>query len=229
MAEYLRRSLAFCGYQWLVKASDDTPEGPGPNRWGDGSENVCVDQPGALHLRITHEAGLWRCAEVVSARSFGYGRYRFSLAPGAESINENVVLGLFTWDTDPAHHHREIDIEISRWGVPDSDPGQFVVQPYDSADSLHRFAIPVREGSRATPTTHLFDWRAGRISFQSWRGDAETTPDNSSLLTSWSYSGPHLPPPGQEKVRMNLWLFRGDPPSDGREVEVIVTRFDFTP
>jgi hypothetical protein len=30
-------------------------------------------------------------------------------------------------------------------------------------------------------------------------------------------------------VHINLWLFRGRPPKDGREVEVVVRNFAFTP
>jgi len=38
-----------------------------------------------------------------------------------------------------------------------------------------------------------------------------------------------VPQPGSEQLRINLWLFRGAPPTDGKTVEVIVKRFTFTP
>ena len=45
----------------------------------------------------------------------------------------------------------------------------------------------------------------------------------------WTYSGSEVPQPGSEQLRINLWLFRGAPPTDGKTVEVIVKRFTFTP
>lgn len=229
MPEYLRRSLSFSGHEWLVKASDDALEGPGPNHWGDGPENVWVDQRGALHLKITHRGAVWQCAEMVSKQSLGYGRYVFHLGPGAEQINENVVLGLFTWDIAPDHAHREIDIELGRWGDPGNEEAQFVVQPYECAGNLRRFRLPGGTGSQPVfeATTHLFDWRSDQIAFETWLGDPQADMVRASLVASWTYTGPDIPPPGNERLRINLWLFRGDPPSDGCEVEVVVSGFAF--
>jgi hypothetical protein len=30
-------------------------------------------------------------------------------------------------------------------------------------------------------------------------------------------------------VRLNLWLMDGRPPTDGREIEVVIDRFEFEP
>jgi hypothetical protein len=236
MPEHLRRSLTFSDHEWLVKASDDALEGPGPNYWGDGPENVWVDRQDALHLKITNRGGVWRCAEVVSKESLGYGRYVFHLAAGAAQINENVVLGLFTWDIAPDHAHREIDIELGRWGDPANEDAQFVVQPYEHAGNLRRFRLPGGTGLPGPPkgsqavfeaTTYLFDWRSHQVAFETWLGDPEADMARASLVASWTYTGPDIPPPGNEQLRINLWLFRGDPPSDGREVELVVRGFAF--
>lgn len=218
MAEFLNRRIAFSGYQWLVKSSGDgEKEGPGPNWFSDSEENVWVDREGRLHLRITARGGRWWCAEVVSERSFGHGRYCFALEGGVEGINEHVVLGLFTWDMSPEHCHREIDIEISRWGEVENDAGQFVVQPYEREGNLHRFPVPL--GGRAS--LHTWDWRPDRVEFS-----LRALPAG-ELIEEWTYRGPDNPPPGNEKVRINLWLVRGRPPSDGKEVEVVVRSFRF--
>jgi hypothetical protein len=216
VSEWARRRLTFSGFEWLVKGSD-TREGPGPNLYGDGEENVWVDAEGRLHLRIDHRAGVWRCAEVIAAPALGYGKYTFSLGGGAEQINDNAVLGLFTWDNDREHHHREIDVELSRWGDATSDNCQFVVQPYDREGKMVRFEAALH----GAPSSHSFDWRPGRIEFES-KCDGK-------VIRAWTYTGPDVPPPGKEQARINLWLFRGDPPSDGREMEVVVTGFAFVP
>ena len=125
------RWLSFSGYDWWVKTSAGQV-GPGPNYFSDSTNNVWLDGQGQLHLRITNRSNQWQCAELVSARTFGYGSYRFQLASPADNLNPNAVLGLFTWSDDPAYADREIDIECSRWGnAADPNNAQFVVQPYD--------------------------------------------------------------------------------------------------
>jgi len=209
------RTLSFSGYQWFVKGAA-SPVGPGPNYFGDGPDNVWVDADGSLHLRIAQKDGRWYCAEVGSKDSFGYGTYIFHLAPGADRIDPNAVLGLFTWETIPQHNNREIDIEISRWSQPDIDNCQFVIQPYERRENIHRFELALA----GQPSTHSFEWRPQSVSFQSRLGDSEGAP-----LDSWTYTGPDLPAPGKENARINLWLFNGAPPSDGEAVEVVVTKF----
>jgi hypothetical protein len=137
-----------------------------------------------------------------------------------------VVLGLFTWSDDPAYAYREIDVEVARWGNA-SDPtnAQFVVQPWNRPGNLTRWTVP----SGASPTTYSFDWEEDNIAFESHDGayspDAASTP----VIASWNYTGPDIPVPGDEQVRMNLWLVNGNPPTDGQEVEVVVDRFVFVP
>jgi hypothetical protein len=38
-----------------------------------------------------------------------------------------------------------------------------------------------------------------------------------------------LPAPGEEKVHLNLRLFRGQPPTDGVEPEVVISRVEIEP
>ena len=74
------RWIGFSGYDWWVKASSGTNQlGPGPNYFSDNTNNVWTDAQGWLHLRITNRSNQWQCAEIVSARTFGYGSYRFEL------------------------------------------------------------------------------------------------------------------------------------------------------
>ncbi len=74
-----------------------------------------------------------------------------------------------------------------------------------------------------TQSTHSFSWTTGRVQFESY-GDDPGTP-----LQSYTYVGSDVPPAGQGNARINLWLFGGQPPSDGRAVEVIVEAFRFSP
>ena len=117
--------------------------------------------------------------------------------------------------------YREIDVEVARWGNA-SDPtnAQFVVQPWHHYGNLHRYTIP----SGSTPTTYGFDWEADQIAFVSHDGAFLPPPESVPVISQWTYTGPDIPVPGDEQVRMNLWLVNGNPPTDGQEVEVVISR-----
>jgi hypothetical protein len=218
-----RRTIAFSGQDWIVKSSGG-PVGPGPNRFSGGENNVFVDQQGRLHLRITHDESRWRCAEVVSVRSFGLGTYRFTIDSGIDDLDPNVVLGLFTWNDAPEYHHRELDVEISRWGDPTNQNAQFVVQPYTRKANIVRFSIAPGRG----PTTHSITWRPDRVICQSWAGAGPTRPNDSNRLHQHTFTQ-DIPKPGGENARINLWLIDGKPPSNRKDVEIICSRFAFEP
>ena len=218
------RRLDFSGYNWWVKSSTG-PVGPGPNYFSDSTNNVRLDAQDRLHLRITNRSNQWQCAEVVTRRSFGYGHYRFQLDSRVDNLDPNAVLGLFTWSDDPAYAHREIDVECSRWSnAADVNNAQFVVQPWDTTGHLVRYAVP----ANATNSAHVFTWETNRIRFQAQRGDYSNSPTSSAVISSWDYTQA-MPVPGDENVRLNLWLVSGTPPVNGSEVEVVIRSFQFVP
>ena len=66
--------------------------------------------------------------------------------------------------------------------------------------------------------------------FRSRGHDASVTARSSAVLDEWTVSDPRaIPVPQDENIRLNLWLYRGQPPSDAREVEVIIKQFEFIP
>jgi hypothetical protein len=56
-----------------------------------------------------------------------------------------------------------------------------------------------------------------------------------TLLDTWAtvascvYRGGDVPKPGDERVRLNLWLCGGGLPSNGQPVEIVVESFAFAP
>jgi hypothetical protein len=211
------RTIEFSGYTWRVKESS-SPAGPGPNYFSDKEEDVWVDAEGQLHLKIVQRDGRWYSTEVISTVSLGYGKYVFTTSSPVDKLNQNAVLGLFTWDdTAPQYNYREIDIEFSRWGEDNGQNSQYVVQPWDHAGNRYRFDS-LLEGEYST---HSFEWSPTSIEFSSSDSGAE--------FQTWSYTGPDIPPAGDENARINLWLLNGMPPSDGQEVEVIIKSFEFIP
>jgi hypothetical protein len=223
--EPIFRKIEFSGYTWNVKASE-TPAGPGPNYFSDRAEDVWVDEAGRLHLRIVQRNGRWYCTEVFTEAPFGYGKYIFHVTSRVDQLDQNIVLGLFTWDdTAPEYNYREMDIELSRWGEAANQNGQYVVQPWDHPGNMYRFNV-VLSGD---DSTHGFDWRADRIFFQSLYGHKPFPGSEEDEIASWTYTGGDIPPPGQGNARINLWLFNGTPPSDGEAAEVIIQTFEFVP
>jgi hypothetical protein len=218
------RRLHFSGLDWTVKSAF---WGPGPNYFSDDSKNVWMDDLDRLHLKITYRRCRWECAEIISEKTFGYGTYRFYLDDAMDNLASNVVVGLFTWSDDPDQNHREIDIEVGRWNEgPEAPNAQFVVQPWETAGHRFRFSPP----AGLTVTTHSFTWEPSQIWFLSVGGHDPENVTPSGILTNWLFHQTNqVPATGDEKVRMNLWLLGGAPAVDGKEVEVIIKRFEFVP
>ena len=208
--------MAFAGHTWSVKASAG-PVGPGPNVFSDSPENVWVDGAG-LHLRITYRASRWRAAEVVLHRTLGYGTYRFTVASPVGRLDPNVVLGLFTWSDDPGCNHREIDIELARWGNPAAAfNAHYVVQPSSAVGNVWSFVYP----DDGAGSVHEFMWAADAVRFRS--ATALGAP-----IADWKYTGRDVPKTENERVRINVWLHGGAAPMNGNEVEVVISDFSCT-
>lgn len=217
------RRIKFSGYEWTVKSSSDRV-GPGPNYFSDSRSNVAIDSRGRLHLRITKRDGRWYCAEVVSAKSFGYGTYRFYVNTRVDDIDPKIVLGMFTWSDEPAYSHREIDVEMARWGDSNNKNAQFVVQPYTHPSNIVSFQIP----PELNRTTHLFRWQSDSVFCQSLKGFYTRPRDQQSVIYEHTFTQ-DIPKPGGENARINLWLMSEKPPANGSEMEIIISKFEFLP
>lgn len=210
------RVISFAGYQWKVKSSKGGTMAPGNNYFSDSPENVWVDGEGRLHLRITHKNGKWYCAQVNMMRSYGYGKYTFIVNSGVDELNKQVVGGMYTYQNDSA----EIDIEFSKWSLDSNRNSQFVTQPGSIPANKRRYDLDLA----GRPSTHSFRWQPGRIDFESYRGVA-AKPAVADIIQQWTYTGRYVPVDADETVRINLWLFRGLPPSDEKETEMVLSGF----
>ena len=208
--------IQWSGYTWNVKSG--TGLGPGPNDWLASSSSVWVDGEDNLHLKIRKIGSKWYCASINAKPSLGYGDYTFQVSSNVENMDKNIVLGLFTYETDT----REIDIEFSRWGDPLSVAGWYNVQP-SSLSSSHSFALNLPDQYSA----HKFQWSPSKIYFQSYFGQSLYLSAKDHLINEWTYTGSQIPPAGNERVVLNLWLFKGVPPSDLKETEVVIHSFTF--
>lgn len=216
--------IQFGSYFWTVRSGHG---GPGPNAWEEG--NVWLDGATNLHLRIRQVAGHWSCAEITMRRRLGFGRYQFQITGQLDRLDDNVVLGLFNYPTsdvgsDGTH---EIDIEFARWGQAKNPMGNFTVWPLEQGRK--QTTKPFSFSLAGDQTTHRFTWSRGQILFQSLKGHRN---DDGEEFSRWRYQ-PQEPARSISQaampVHINLWLFRGRPPKDKQEVEVIIRDFKFTP
>lgn len=222
--ENYNRTISFSGYDWRVKSSVGKID-PGPNNYSDSTRSVWVDRPGKLHLRLRRDKTQWLCPEVASLRSFGYGTYRFYIEAPIDLFNPNVVLGLFTWSDDPAYDHREIDVEFAKWGGTNTQNAQYVVQPFFAPDHLWRFSTG-RCGCKKS--VHSFTWKPDSVAFESHHGDKAKPVNAGAKMQEHTFTS-GIPQAGGENVRINLWLYGGNPPNDRRDIEIVVTKFEFLP
>jgi hypothetical protein len=216
--DFAERQITFQGQRWVVKASSERI-GPGPNYFSASEDNVFVDRGGKLHLKIVRRGGRWYSAEVISQQTVGYGTYRFEVEQ-VNPLNENAVIGAFTWGDESGPHNHEIDaLEVGNFGNEGRlSNAQVVVQPAETYGNMQRFLLP-----HGGTTAHYMQWMPAGLRFQAAEG-------NGPVIHEWSYPGPVPSISGEElHFRFNLWLYQGRPPSDGREVEVVIKSFSFEP
>jgi hypothetical protein len=219
------RMLFFSERAWTVRATDilDTP---GPNIWADDHDAVWVDPEGALHLVMLEREGEVLAAEVALVESLGYGTYVFSLDTPIRQRNEFTVVGLFVRDTLTEAENKEFDIEFARWADPDGPDAQFVVAPWQVQGNGETFTV----GPLYEPTIHASHWAPDHHLFTSAIGH-DWPPAEMDVLRQWYYDGESVMAPGNDRTRINLWLFRFLDPPEGVEegVELVVRRFDYLP
>ena len=219
------RTITFSGYEWTVRSAGRG--GPGPNEWDEN--NVWVDDRGYLHMKLAPRDETWYCSEVCTTTRLGFGRYQFWIEGRVDKLDLNVVLGLFNYPTRDVGRGgtHEIDIEFAKWGIPRAPIGNYTVWPAERElrSTSSTFAITLD----SELSTQRFTWSPTSILFQSLLGHRD---DDAEQAASWRYE-----PEDAEKrisrqpmpVHINLWCFKGRPPTDGKSVEVVVRAFTFTP
>lgn len=215
------RIIAFAGYEWEVRTSNEKKAGPGPNYFSNSEENVWVDDDGQLHLRIVKRSGKWYCAGVTLLGSPGYGAYSFQTETNFHNLDKNAVTGLFLYRSDD----KEIDIELSKWGEENNQIAQYVVQPFEKAGNKERFDLPPQE----LPLTHIIDWHADSLVFSSYMGEIGEQQTKENQIKKWRYPGFDNPRNFDDlATKINFWLFRGMAPSGTDTMEIVISNFRYT-
>jgi len=214
LARPVPKTLHFSGYDWQIR---DSSSDRGGTRNLNDPANAWTDEHGLLHLRIVGQPGNWTSGEVSLTRSLGYGTYRF-IVRDVSHLEPAIVFGIFTWDDSGPP--REMDIEVSRWGEAESKNSQYVIQPYYVAANVVRFMAP------AGVLTHWILWEPGRATFKTMRG-ASSTIESPAVASHVFTSG--VSAPGNEVVRMNLYVYNNKTNPLRHGSEVIVEKFEYLP
>jgi hypothetical protein len=212
--------IDFSGYQWQLREASSSYGG---NKNQFDSANAWTDQQGLLHLHIAGEPGQpgqpghWTSAEARLIHSLGYGSYRF-VVRGISQLEPAAVFSMVTWDD--LGPPREMDIEVSQWGEPTSKNAQFVVQPYFVPANVVRFMAP------AGTLTFWIQWEPGRVSFKTVRGSTDRA--DSNVVAEHAFTS-GVPLPGDESIRMTLYVFDNKKAPLQHPSEVIVEKFEYLP
>jgi len=209
-------TIHFSGYNWTVQTGISDHGG---QPYAYDAANAWTDAKGYLHLRMDYRNGRWSCAEVSLNRSLGYGTYKFLVEDSAH-LRPSAVMGMFTWDDARSTNFRnELDIELSRWGDPENENAQYVVQPFYAPDNLVRFNVPTG------PMTQMLRWNPGRVVFTTISG----SPASPGKIIKQHVFTSDVPVAANEKVHIDLYDFHHSDSSSNQPEEVVIEKFEFAP
>lgn len=211
---YRPKIMRFSGYDWEVRQLTS-------NRGGKlnsyDSNNAWVDQDGFLHLRITRKNDAWVCAEVGLKPALGQGTYSF-LVRDISKLDPAAAFTMFTFERVTRFGH-EMDIEVSRWGNPDSQNGQFVVQPYYEPSNVTGFEVPTGK------MEFSFRWETEKAMF---RAASVRAGGSKRLVAEHSFTS-GVPDPGGESIHIDLYAFGKARNPMQNPAEVIIESFTYAP
>ncbi|SDJ05901.1 Glycosyl hydrolases family 16 [Pedobacter sp. ok626] len=216
-------TIKFSGYTWTVKSGAGM--GPGPNTWAE--QNAWVDAGGLLHLKVSYNSATskWLCAGITSTENFGYGTYQWQVQGPVSTLDKNIVAGLFHYSGPDGYN--ELDVEFARWGDSAKPNVNYSVYPAAGTTGKQQRITTEWAQSGGTASTHRYIWTENSVVVKSMNGFYN---DDTNLFFTHTFVPPlSVIPTAKMPVKMNLWCFRGLAPSDGKEVEIVIRSFKFTP
>ena len=211
------KTIKFSGYEWKVRAAS-SERGGAVNSYDPA--NAWTDAEGFLHLRIARVADQWTCAEVSLTRTLGYGSYNL-VVRDVSRMEPAAVLSMFTWDDlEAGQNHREMNLELTRWGDPANKNLQYVIQPYYIPANVAQFSAPTGV------LTHSIHWEPGKAEFKTTSG-AKTGASSKTVAEHLFESG--VPVSGGETIHLILYVFGYSKQPLQNETEVVIEKFEYLP
>ncbi len=200
--------LKWKGLTWYVWSGQSLP---GNNYWNE--KGVWVDDQNRLHLSIIKKNGKWYCTGLETVNFYKYGTFTWTVASPVYKFDKNSILGLYTYLDD----YNELDIEATRWGYESGDNIDYSVQPtFKYPNNERTFKV---KGTTGANTTYKLEWKPKYVRFSSMQ--------NGKIVNKWTFKDASHIPKTKQNVCMNLWL-NYKPPSDGKNIECIISDFNIT-
>ena len=216
--------VSWAGQEWLARESPLLQESPAPNYWLATPQNLFTDSQGRLHM-ITQKIGsrFYSVGMTSQQSNYGYGTYTVTVDTPIASLDPMAVVGMYTYNGQYKPGRDELDVELSRWGQssPTFNNSQFVVQPWTIKGHLQAFFSPTKR----VPLTFRWTWSPKAVNFAEYDG----TLPGGRLLKKWTCSSFSPAPARGTTMNFNLWFLRGQPPYNGKNQEVILRSFNYTP
>jgi MYXO-CTERM domain-containing protein len=223
LARPAHAAIQWKGYEWQVTNGGMAGVADG------AAANVTIDAEGFLHLRVVKTGNTWTASELFTTQNLGFGTYQWHIEGPVDTFDKQIVLGLFPYgpaDGIGGDGTNEIDIEWARWGYADGTNIGFTNYP-NSGSTVGSKAFKVSLGG-GTSSTARFIWTSQYIDSSVLKGH-QALNSNEGLLAGWKYA-PSNPttniPQRAMPLGINLWCFDA-PPSDGKNVEVVLRDFKF--
>lgn len=213
-----QKTIKFSGYEWKVRTTP-SERGGMLNRFN--PENAWIDEKGFLHLRISRDSDQkWNCAEISLTRSLGYGTYNVTVQD-VSKLEPSAVFSMFTWDDlEAGQNHREMNVEVTRWGDPANKNLRYVIQPFYVPSNVAQFSIP--KGT----LTHSMRWTSGKAEFKTFLGSVADK--SSKPISEYTFSS-SVPTAGGETTHLIFYVFGYSKQPLETETEIVIEKFEFLP
>lgn len=197
--------LNWKGQNWYLTGGKANP---GNNYWN--NTGAWIDNQNRMHLTIVNDNGKWNCTMLNSQDSYLYGTFTWTVASPVYTFDKNSVVGLCTYLDD----YHELNIITSRWGEPNGNQLWYSIEPSKIEGNSKDYLVPSSiEGKN---TTYRIEWKPNYVRFTSMKADG-------TVITDYNNTNSSSIPQKPENVIMNLWLMA--PPSDGKNIELIISDF----
>jgi hypothetical protein len=227
------RTLHFADQQWIVTDSYGSKIAPGSNYFSSSENNVSVDKNDTLRLALRYDNQLnaWTSSQIISKDFAQYGTYSFIIDQNLQCLDQNVVLGIFLYKSDPTDpsSRAEIDLEFSKWGFPkQNEMGDWIDLDHNSWYVLwpawQEGETPIPQATESfylqmtdyEKTMHEIQWEDFYLSFRSYvfdpikhEYDDLKPPYYQAEFQQTTFSEDEIYIPFEEdnmKFMINLWL-----------------------
>ncbi|HWQ47537.1 MAG TPA: glycoside hydrolase family 16 protein [Methanosarcina sp.] len=197
--------LSWKGQNWDLTSGYANP---GNNYWN--NTGAWIDDQNRLHLTIVNDDGRWKSTMLSSQRRYHYGTFTWTVDSPVFTFDENSVVGLCTY-LDDSH---ELNIINSRWGENNGNQLWYNVEPSKIEGNSKAYMVP--SSIIYTNITYRIEWKPTYVRFTSIAQDG-------TIIADYNNTNVSAIPQEPENVIMNLWLMA--PPSDGKNIELIINDF----